>query len=226
MDYSNQNINYYIPEQRIIEDNYADSRSNNQMYAIAQIQAEKEIYVAQCKQQIATDAAAKRNLQKLIQREEIEELRRGAFQEVRISEDGEIISVTKNIFKDAKPRIITNIFLPELDRYIRLSRQTDMAYCLSCAINDFDAEIFFDASKIGSAAYLLKKFTASGIIFYADKPAQQKSYAQQLLALLLQNDIPDHFVADAPGWLQLPDGNFTFAEEGSILWKKIMAAMQ
>lgn len=226
MDQLPQNYNYFIPQQRITEDNYADNRNYNQMYAAAQIQAEKEVYVAHCKQQIQTDASAKRNLQKLIQREEIEELRRGVYQEVQISEDGEIISITKNTFKDAKPRIITNIFSPELDRYVRISRQTDLAYRFSCSLNDDETEVFLDAHKIGSGTYLHKKFTSAGIIFYVDKPAQQKSYAQQMLALLLQDYIPDHYVADAPGWLQLPDNNFTFVKEGSLLWTNILAAIR
>lgn len=213
-------------QQQQSKDAYEDQRHFNRSSIDAQIQVNKEIQIANAKQKIQTEAAAERNLQRCILREEISELRRGAFQEISISDTGEIFVVTKNLFKDARPRSIVNLSSPELTRYIRASKQTEIAYLLTGTVNESAESVFLDAQKIDSGTYLLRKLTACGIIFYSDKPEQKRAFAQQLLALLLQFEIPDRFVADTPGWLQLSAGVFTFVEEESLLWNQVAAMIR
>lgn len=208
-------------QQRQAEDAYQDQRYFNRKNAEAQIQAEKEIAVCAAKQQILTQAATDRNLKKMIQREEIEEIRRGSFQEISIADNGEIIATTKNLFKNAQPRSIVNISSPELERYIRLANRTDTAYRLVGYVGGCEKQIFLDAEKIGTGSYLVRKFAAHGIIFHADKLSQQKMYAQQFVSLLLTYEIEDFYIADNPGWLNQPDGSYVFYKEENILWKTI-----
>lgn len=213
-------------QQQQFKNAYEDQRHFNRSSIDAQIQVSREIQIANAKQKIQTEAAAERNLQRCILREEISERRRGAFQEISISDTGEVSVITKNLFKDARPRNIVNLTSPELIRYIRVSNQMDIAYLLIGTVNESVESVFLDARKIGSGTYLLRKLTTCGVIFYSDKPEQKRSFAQQLLALLLQFEIPDRFVADTPGWLQLSAGIFTFVEEESLLWNQIATMIQ
>lgn len=171
--------------------------------AKAQIQVQKQLAAYQERQRIK---AAE------------EERKRGIYEELSITASGDLIMKTKNLSFPALPRVITNMKRPQLTVLIRKDDPSEKAYLLECAVEEKKVQVYLDCENAGNATYVLRKFTARGIIFKMPR-VKAKDVVGQLLAMLLPNCVSEE-IPDDSGWME-QDGKFIYWEEGAITWKEI-----
>lgn len=152
-------------------------------------------------------------------KEEREERKRQIFEELSLLESGELALTTRNLQIEAKPRKITNMRNPYLTVLKRAEDLDESIYLIVCSLNNSKIEVFLDVDLAGKASYILRKFSAVGIIFMVST-AVAKQIINQLMAILIQNSQSVKILPDEPGWLRNSDGKFEFFGEGDLTWNR------
>ena len=114
---------------------------------------------------------------------------------------------------------ITNMRKPYLTVIKRAEDLDDSIYLVACLLNDCKIEVFLDVDMAGKASYILRKFSAVGIIFMVST-AVAKRIINQLMAILIQNSQRVKILPDEPGWLKKIDGKFEFFGEEDMTWNR------
>lgn len=207
--------------QRQAKDAYNDQRRINLSSINAQIQAQKEVEIFNAKQQIAAHYAMQKQEYKRWLKEYEDELRKNRYEELSITAEGNIVATLQNLCDKPSTRIITNMRNPTLTRLIHLEQPEECAFQLKADTQNSAIWIYLDSNNIGNPNYLLKKFTAHGILFLSNNLAQQKMYSRILICFLLAQGLEIDFIPENPGWAYLPDSGFYFTDEEEITWNKI-----
>ena len=152
-------------------------------------------------------------------KEESEERKRQIFEELCLLESGELALITRNLQIETKPRYITNMRKPYLTVIKRAEDLDDSIYLVACLLNDCKIEVFLDVDMAGKASYILRKFSAVGIIFMVST-AVAKRIISQLMAILIQNSQRVKILPDETGWLKKIDGKFEFFGEEDMTWNR------
>lgn len=220
--------NYHPPvntenwQQQQFEDAYEDQRHFNRSSIDAQIQAQKELAVYEAKKQINAKYSMQKQEHKRWLKAYEDELLRNHYDEIAVNTDGNITATVQNLYQNPDARIITNAKSPQICRLIHIEQPEVYAYEFTANIGNAQVCIYFDSSNIGNATYLIKKFTARGVIFFANTLAQQKAYARLLICFLLAQELPYVYISEYPGWVNFPDDGFEFISEEELTWKKII----
>lgn len=209
-------------QQRQAEDAYQDQRYFSRKNAEAHIQAQKEIAVYTTKQEIATQCAMIRQEHKRWLKEYEAELRKNSYEEIALTAEGNISTISRSQNDSRTVHIITNIKNPKLDRLIHLEQPEEFVFALSAELSNQKCFVYLNGANIGNVNYLLKKFTARGIFFYSDVSTQQKNYARMLICFLLAQELENVYIPENSGWAYFPDEGFLFTGEEEMTWKSLM----
>lgn len=180
----------------------------------------REVQKEGAKTEIRVNAKLHLNEMKMRRKEEEEERKRGIFEQVAITENGQIIVATQNLQIQAADRKFTNMYMPEM---YALRRNGDMmvaAYMLTCKVAGEEKAVFLDSQKVGSGTYVLKKMASEGIGIMS-ATAKAKEYIRQLVAILLGRSVPEIVIPDGQGWMKREDGKFQFVGEDDWTWEKL-----
>lgn len=200
-------------QQRQAEDAYQDQRYFSRKNAEAHIQAQKEI---------ATQCAMIRQEHKRWMKEYEAELRKNNYEEIALTAEGSISTISRSQNDSGAVHIITNIKNPKLDRLIHLEQPEEFVFALSADLSNQKCFVYLNGTNIGNENYLLKKFTARGIFFYSDVSTQQKNYARMLICFLLAQELENVYIPENSGWAYFPDEGFSFTGEEEMTWKILM----
>lgn len=201
---------------------YNDARHLSIVNAEANIRQQAQLNAFAFKEQVKTQTFLERAALQQQIKNAAEEKRRSIYESVAIAEDGSIIAQTQNLNMPVQPRYVSNMKSPSLSRLIRLENETDLVYLLTTGVAGSAVSVFLNAERMSSGTYVLNKLSTQGIIFFAETSAKRKSYAQQIIAILISACISSQLIPDTYGWAQLPDGNFKFYGKEALLWPDLM----
>lgn len=152
-------------------------------------------------------------------RQIVEENKKAACESIEVCQDGSIVTTTKNLWVDSRPRNISNMMFPEMFIAARYSNLNEKVFMLTCKIAGVEKIVYLNPERVGSGTYLIGKFTAVGINIYASE-AKAKDFARKIVSMLVQNGKVG-IVPDEPGWMETETGEFTFVGEGRMTWQMI-----
>lgn len=178
----------------------------------------REIEKTRIKSEIREDIRIRAEGIRAINQEIRAEQKRGIFEMIEITPNGEIREVTKNLIVDTMPRIVMNAKEPIGTVLIQKSNPSNRAFRLTCKVDSREAMVYFEQEEIGNSAYVLKRLAAEGIFFF-QKGAKAKKTCLELMCILL-NKAKVEWLEDAPGWVKREDV-FFFITEDSLTWENV-----
>lgn len=191
-------------QQKQAEEDYKDFREFRRSVSKAQIQVE-------------TSYQKQRN--GIILRQEEEERKRGEYEEISLTEEGEFLVTTINLSIDAPSRRVTNMRSASLFIAERESNSVEKVFIIDCQVEGKRQLIFLNPEKIGSGSYLLQKMAVAGISVFASS-ARAKDYVKKLLTFLIRQGI-QVTIPDEPGWIEIEKNKFIFIKEEEMTWEKV-----
>lgn len=153
-------------------------------------------------------------------REEERELKKAQTEILSISEQGVVEVQTQNLRINMDPRIVANFFFPEIAVFRRLKNQTQEIYLFFADLNNSVRYVFLNPEKCGSGTYLLKQFAKTGFQIFAPTLAMRKTYAIQMLALVVMHTKEVFVVPDRREWYIDKSGEIKFFE-GEWTWEEL-----
>lgn len=158
--------------------------------------------------------------QKNLIREEERELKKAQTEVIAISEQGVVQVQTQNLRINMDPRIVANFFFPEIAVFRRLKNQTQEIYMFFADLNNSVRYVFLNPEKCGSGTYLLKQFAKTGFQIFAPTLAMRKTYAIQMLALVVMHTKEVFIVPDRREWYIDESEEIKFFE-GEWTWEEL-----
>lgn len=156
-----------------------------------------------------------------------EQMRRDAEEEKRckaeilaVRTDGVIVETVKNTQYAYSDRCVCNLMVPTLTVLINAVSFARI-YVLRGMVSGKEKVVYLDGRQIERGAYLLRKMGETGILFIGSR-SKAKDYAAKLLSYLLAQEHAEEYVAERPGWLELPDGSFKLVTEGEKRWEEFV----
>lgn len=136
-----------------------------------------------------------------------------------VRNDGVIVETVKNTQYSYSDRCVCNLELPTLTVMINAS-SLERIYEVRGIVSGKERVVYLDESQSGNGTYLLRKMRGEGIDFTGSR-AKAKEYSFKLLAYLLAQEHREEYVAEYPGWLELPGGTFMLITEEETKWQKL-----
>lgn len=158
--------------------------------------------------------------QKNLIREEERELKKAQTEVIAISEQGVVEVQTQNLRINVNPRIITNFFFPEIAAFRRLKNPSQEIYMFCADFNQEIKYVFLDPGECGSGTYVLKKLAKIGCQIFAPTLAMKKTYATQMITLLITQMKDNFVVPDRREWYIDESGEIKFFE-GKWTWEEL-----
>ena len=155
-------------------------------------------------------------------REAEAERKRAIFEEIEVMPSGDVQIITRNLSLGVKPRKLTNARKFVLRIFERQKNPAERIFKISAVVGGREREVFFKEERAGRANYLIQKFGAVGISFYA-KPGKLNGVVLQLLSVLLERAEEPVILPDEPGWNKKSDGEWHFVEKEEATWTKLRA---
>lgn len=170
-----------------------------------------EVQIAQFKSQIRVEEEQIKSVSKMqmheqmlkqnaLHREHEREIAKAQCEMVTIDENGTVRVETKNLRTPAVERFATNFTFPAIIFYQRVENPDEELYLFTCCFKDEMKSIFLLPQKCSSATYIINQIARIGGIFFAQKQSEAKSYAKQLITLLIRNCEDKLVVPDNRGW--------------------------
>lgn len=195
---------------------YYPYATENYERAKAEMRIEEDFQKQKNRQALRLHTEQKKNLV----REEERELKKAQTEILSISEQGVVEVQTQNLRINVKPRIVTNFFFPEIVIFRRLKNLSQEIYMFYADFNQEIKYVFLEPEKCGSGTYVLKKFAKIGCQIFAPTLAMKKTYATQLITLLI-TQLKDSFVVpDRREWYLDESGKIKFFE-GKWTWEEL-----
>lgn len=198
--------NAQIEQQRMYREYMEDMRE-------IQRTGEKEVV----KQNVRLNAWSEKEKMK----EVLAERKRGVFEEIEITPEGNPQIITRNLAIPACPRRFVNMQSPSITILKRLADKAEQIYLLECISGTQKKRLFLDKEKAGNGSYLVGKLGSEGICFMTNKAAKSKVLAQQLLAALLVHSPREKFLPDNGGYYETPDGSLKYAGKDDLTWNVV-----
>lgn len=193
-------------------------RAFNQADIDHKIQLEKIDLDKKCAyEQAKADISLKAEERKQLLREADRERRKSQYEILGIR-DGMITVHTENLGIDSPERQVTNITFPKLTLLRRISDETCVIYRINFRINEKEKRVYLDKNSSGRASYIIRKLLSEGAKFLSSG-RKAEGYAEQFLAALLNNEYREEFIADQPGWVKEPNGDWRYVEKGEQTWE-------
>ena len=158
--------------------------------------------------------------QKNLVRENERELKKSQTEVIAINEQGVVEVQTQNLRIDANPRIVTNFFFPQIAVFRRLKNPSQEIYIFYADFNQKIKYGFLDPEKCGSGTYILKKLAKIGCQIFAPTLAMKKTYATQMITLLITQMKDNFVVPDRREWYIDESGEIKFFE-GKWTWEEL-----
>ena len=155
-------------------------------------------------------------------REAEAERKRAIYEEVELTDFGEIRLVTRNLSVEARPREISNARIRSFMIFQRQKNPVEQICALSVIVGNEQKTVFLSAERAGKEAYLLQRLRSVGIFFKTQK-AKQGEIAVQLWGRLLEQADKPVVLPDEAGWSKASDGEWHFVEKEELTWTKITA---
>lgn len=200
------------PAVRYPEENYEVQKAETMEW----VKTNGEIQRAREKARIRLCEAECRSLQK----EEDQERKKAQYNELQVTDTGQIQLITRNLRIEANPRSVTDLTNPSITILTRAKNIDEKIFLFTGYVGKDKKEIYLDAKKIGSGSYLIKKFVSKGVTFKLSI-TMQKMFAIQLICVLLNNYSVEKLLPEMPGWMRWPDGRYTFVEQEDLTWEYI-----
>lgn len=157
--------------------------------------------------------------QKFYLEEQERERKKSQCDLLSIDDNGNIRVQTTNLRVEAHARRVTNFSHPEMLILERLKNPDSKIFLVTCSLGNDLRFALFDNCKCGSATYVLKKLAAIGAEIFAPTLAGKKQYAQQILALLIQNATEIQRLPDRRGWYVNENNKIQFFQ-GRWTWEE------
>ena len=176
----------------------------------------------------SVQASNKANVQLIVAEEKIrlreaaKEREKQVYEELLLTETGEVQLITRNLTIQSQPRKLTNMSNPTLISLKHVSNLDEEVFCIKCIVDNSEKEVFLDRDMAGKASYLLKKFAAAGISFMLPS-AEAKQVVIKLFCVLKQASNNEKLLADMEGWMKKPDNTFEYVGEGELTWERARA---
>ncbi len=194
--------------------NFEETQILERMKADARI--EEDFCKQQNRQTLRLQLEEKKNLVKEYERE----LRKAQTDVITISEHGVVEVQTQDLRINMDPRIVANFIFPEIVVFRRLKNQTQEIYMFFADLNQEIKYVFLDPGECGSGTYVLKKLAKIGCQIFAPTLAMKKTYATQMITLLITQMKDNFVVPDRREWYIDESGEIKFFE-GKWTWEEL-----
>lgn len=181
---------------------------------------EKTRVKAEITENIRTQAQEVRRQNK----ERADERKRGQYETIELTSNGDARVITKNLSVPTIPREITNLKNLHGKIFRRRVFPYESIFCLEGNVGEQKIRVYFKGDEVGNGTYVLKRLSAQGISIWA-KTVKAKKYAVQMLEMLIL-DAPVYQVADFPGWIKTGTDSFSFVEENVITWDYLLEVVK
>lgn len=169
-----------------------NSSGNNPMYSpeVQRENALSSIRISEftAKQNIRSQSQEVSHEKRLLRNEEERERRKTQTEVIEVSSQGELTIKTQNLMVEAGARKLANFHNPYVMHFINLDNREKKLFLFCCTVNNEERNIFLLPAKCGSGTYLLRALGSIGCEIYAPSLAEQKKYAQQMFAALINGD--------------------------------------
>ncbi|MCF2554407.1 hypothetical protein [Faecalicatena contorta] len=156
---------------------------------------------------------------KSLLREEESERKKARVDVLRISENGEVISETKNLRIKSEARRNFNFQFPEIIILKHLENQSEKLFLFYFEINGSESYFILEPVRCSSGSYLLRKINGNGGEVFAPNLAMKKDLARQLITLCVKQSTNKIWLPDKRGWIEGKDGKITFFN-GKWTWEE------
>lgn len=187
----------------------------------ADARIEEDFRKQQNRQALRLQLEEKKNLVKEYERE----LRKAQTDVITISEQGVVEVQTQDLRININPRVVTNFFFPEITIFRRLKNPTQEIYMFSADYSEQIHFVFLEPQKCGSGTYLMRRLAKIGCQIFAPTQALRKSYATQLMSLLILQRKNDFAVPDRREWYLDESGKIKFFN-GQWTWEELAECLR
>ena len=196
-----------------------------QAQIIEKIKADTRIEEDFRKQQNRQALRGQFEIQRNLVREKERELKKSQTEVIAINEQGVVEVQTQNLRIDVNPRIVTNFFFPEIATFRRLKNQTQEIYMFFGDLYNSIRYVFLDPEKCGRGTYVLKKLAKIGCQIFAPTLAMKKTYATQMITLLITQGKDSFVVSDRREWYINEAGEIKFFDE-KWTWEELLECLK
>lgn len=157
--------------------------------------------------------------QRSLQREEERELRKSQIESMKIMENGEVYTQTKNLRVKAEARRNFNFLFPEIFIFKHMGSEYEQLFLLRFEVERQDYWTVLDPSRCNSGGYVLGKMNNIGGEVFANTLAKRKELARQMVTMCIRNCENQITLPDERGWMKDVDGKISFFN-GRWTWKE------
>lgn len=187
----------------------------------ADARIEEDFRKQQNRQALRLQLEERKNLVKEYERE----LRKAQTEVITISEQGVVEVQTQDLRININPRVVTNFFFPEITIFRRLKNPTQEIYMFSADYSEQIRFVFLEPQKCGSGTYLMRRLAKIGCQIFAPTQALRKSYATQVMSLLILQRKNDFAVPDRREWYLDESGEIKFFN-GKWTWEELVECLR
>lgn len=152
-------------------------------------------------------------------------MRKAQTEVITISEQGVVEVQTQDLRININPRVVTNFFFPEITIFRRLKNPTQEIYMFSADYSEQIRFVFLEPQKCGSGTYLMRRLAKIGCQIFAPTQALRKSYATQVMSLLILQRKNDFAVPDRREWYLDESGEIKFFN-GKWTWEELVECLR
>lgn len=148
------------------------------------------------------------------------EARKASYVEVHVGKEGKLEMETKNAVVRLPKREVANF---RVSKFFALQSSEGEAgiFGLEIVIANRRERIFLSGKDMGKMEYFHKKIIAVGGQIYASTKKERGRVLESLWGELCSFCTEVKIVPTKYGWFRNEEGEYMFAEEGTILWEEI-----